>query len=371
MPTLSPTLQPQLPPADTRHPVAYLTHPGPQLARDLGRLFGPLGWWPDSAYRALLGRLNLPPFVTGTFHYRDRPERVAGWLILVPLTPDQLRAGGSRVHALIGRAVDRAAQLGARTVGLGSLLGPATGNGTDLRRRTDTGVTTGSAFTAAMALRAAQRLLTQCEPAACVALVGPGGSVGSCLARLLAANTDHDLLLIGQNEARLRGLQATLPGGRAAISTDLTRLRDAELVILTGRVPHGAPLGPALRRGSLVLDITRPRVTGPDLLLERPDVRVIDGGLVSLPGVDLPETAGWPRGLGDAALAETLLLGLHGHPGHFALGTPTPAQAAEVTVMARGAAPLGFTLAPPHSFGQPVTVDRRFDRWSCPAGVPA
>ncbi|MDK2014437.1 MULTISPECIES: semialdehyde dehydrogenase [unclassified Deinococcus] len=344
-----------------RHPVAFLVHPRTDVAADLGGICRPLGWVPNGVYAAALRRLEFPSPVTGTLRFADDPARTAGWLITVPLTPRDLLSGGRRAQRIIGRAVDRAAQLGARTVGLGALTAPATAGGAALRHRTDIGVTNGNAFTAAMTLLGAQRLLDDLPGDALVAVVGATGSVGGCLTRLLAQRTPNPLLLVARNEARLRSLRASLPAGRAVATTDLDRVRDADLVILLTSAEDALLGSRHLKRGAAVLDDTQPRNTRPKLLLERPDVRIVDGGLVSVPGVQRRGFIGLPPGVAYACLAETLLLGLSGHRGHYSLGSPSPEQATLLLDVARQARHLGFTLAAPHSFGQPVTVTRRFE----------
>ncbi|PNY83070.1 semialdehyde dehydrogenase [Deinococcus koreensis] len=349
-----------------------MVHPRTDVARDLGGVCRPLGLIPNPVYEGLMRRVSLPSVVTGVLRYEDNPERPAGWLITVPLTPRQLLAGGPRVQGTIGRAVDRARDLGARTVGLGALTAPATGGGGVFRHREDIGVTNGNAFTAAMTFLGVQRLLAQCPPAARIAVVGASGSVGSCLTQLLAARTSNPLLLVARHEGRLRGLQARLGEGRAEITTDMARVRGADLVVLLTSAPDAVLRSEHLGLGATVLDDTQPRNTRPELLLERPDIRIVDGGLVSVPGVRRRGYLGLPTGIAFACLAETLLLGLAGHPGHFALGAPSVAQAEYLLHLAGRFSHLGFTLAAPHSFGEPVSLEPRARRPLRPLqGVPA
>jgi len=359
-----------------RHPIAFLVHPRSNVAADLGGIFRPLGWVPNRVYDAALRRVAFPSPVTGSFRHADQPGRPAGWLITVPLTPRELLGGGRRVQSIIGQAVDRAGKLGARTVGLGALTAPATAGGAALRHRTDIGVTNGNAFTAAVTLLGAQRLLAGLPAGATIALVGATGSVGACLTRLLAARTAHPLLLVARNELRLHALRDSLPAGRSEATTDMRRVREADLVILLTSAEDAVLRSEHLKPGAVVLDDTQPRNTRPELLVERPDVRIVDGGLVSVPGVHRRGFIGLPHGVAYACLAETLLLGLSGHQGHYSLGSPRPEQAEHLLTLAAQAGHLGFTLAPTHSFGRPVEPDHHPDGASftpalSPAGVRA
>ena len=114
-----------------------------------------------------------------------------------------------------------------------------------------------------------------------------------------------------------------------------------------------------LKPGAIILDDTQPRNTDPNLAVERPDVLIIDGGLVSIPGVSVNAHIGLPQGHSYACLAETMLLGLSGHQGHFSIGNPTPENITTIASQAARYRHFGFDLASLRSFNHlidPVTV---------------
>ena len=65
---------------------------------------------------------------------------------------------------------------------------------------------------------------------------------------------------------------------------------------------------------------------------------------------------GLPDGLTFACLAETMLLSISGHRGHFTLGRPTLDQVDHITDIADRHSALGFRPAAPMTFGSPTTV---------------
>ena len=65
---------------------------------------------------------------------------------------------------------------------------------------------------------------------------------------------------------------------------------------------------------------------------------------------------GLPPGQAYACFAETLLLGLAGHVGHFATGTPTLDHVAHVRGLAQR---FGVAAAAPANFGRPVLAGAR------------
>ena len=84
---------------------------------------------------------------------------------------------------------------------------------------------------------------------------------------------------------------------------------------------------------------------------------VVDGGVVDLPSLRLRGgDIGLPDGRAYACFAETALLALSGHDGHFCLGVPTLEQVDRTRELAAGLAHLGFAPAAPTSFGRPLPV---------------
>lgn len=328
---------------------AFLVHPRADLRQDMARLARPLGIVPNIVYDHALRRLPLPPL---RFASVDLDGREVGRLILVPFGARHLltdrRAGARKV----AQAVDLAAATGSDLVGLGGLTSPVTNGGRQLMRRNDIGVTNGNAFTAATVHRQVRSILAT-APSGRVAVVGATGSVGSAVTRLLARDgLGADLLLVARDRQRLSGLAETV-GARTA--TDLAAVATCDIVVLLTSAAD-ALVGPGhLGRGAVVLDATQPRNTSPDLLRRRPDVRVLDGGVVDVPGLRLRGgSIGLAPGQAFACLAETMLLSLHGHRGHFSLGRPTLDQVDRIVEIADVFGDLSFRPATPSSFGRPM-----------------
>lgn len=337
-----------------RHKVAFLVHPHLHISAELAKVKRPLGWFSNKMYQALFKHINCPIVSMGKLSYKDDPCIKAGSLLFVPLNPSELLKGGYRVQNMLNTAVDRARDLGAKTVGLGSLIALASAGGAMFRHRQDIGVTNGKAFSAAMTFLSIQRLLALCPPYARIALVGVTESVGRCVAQLVASKTEQDLLLVARNQTKLKVLQEKLGQGRAQVSTCMETVRTADLVVLLGSAIESPLQSEHLKQGAIVLDNTQPRSIHPALLRLRPDVQVIDSGLVTIPGLN----GGYlPKSKVDVCLAETLLLGLAGQTGHFSLGTPSVEQAQHMLNLATYFSHLGFGLAPMRSFGHPVHLD--------------
>ena len=336
--------------------LAFLVHPRARLSEDLARVCKPLGLVPERVYDVALRRLPVPPVTMAAVHLGGR--RI-GHIVLVPFGARHMLAQPTEGRERVARAVDHAVCLGATVVGLGALTAPVTGVGVSLRNRADIAVTNGNAFTAAV-VHDQVRTLLQGSRSGRVAIVGATGSVGTTVAKLVARGRDADeLLLVARNERRLESLRCNLSGRGVAVrsSTDLHAVRSADLVVLL-TAAAGAVLGSEhLQEGAVVLDATQPRNTTTDLARERRDVRILDGGIVSVPSLEIRGgNVGLPNGRAYACFAETTLLALSGHREHFSIGIPDLEQVEHVRSLARDHAHLGFTVASPTSFGVPVRV---------------
>jgi fatty aldehyde-generating acyl-ACP reductase len=337
---------------------AFLVHPRTDLRADLATVHPLFGALPAPVYERAFRRLPLRPWVQATITAADRPDEPFGEVIVLPLSPRQL-LGGDRafVKRRIDEGVDFAVSRGARLLGLGSLTAPATAGGARLRSRTDVGVTNGNAFTAAATARATTAVAASLGRPPVIALVGATGSVGGAVARVLArSGVAAELLLIARAANPLAALAKDL-GAVATPSVDLADCRRADIVVLMTSAVDAVLQPHHLKPGAVVIDDTQPRNTTPDLLRRRPDVTVVDGGLVLTPGlIRRGRSIGIDAGSSFACLAETALLALEGHRTHGTIGRPTLAQVEHLDTLAERYAALGFDLAPPTCFGEPVEV---------------
>jgi predicted amino acid dehydrogenase len=164
----------------------------------------------------------------------------------------------------------------------------------------------------------------------------------------------EELVLVGRTPAALAALATDLD---ATWSTDMAACRRADLIVLMTSAAGAVLTADHLKLGATVLDDTQPRNSSPTLAVERPDVTILDGGVVSTPGL---QRRGYAIGLDDdasfACLAESSLLALAGHRGHGTIGRPSMEQVDRVQDLADRYAHLGFGLAEPTSFGEPAAV---------------
>jgi predicted amino acid dehydrogenase len=279
-----------------------------------------------------------------------------GLIVALPLTPDEMaRRGLRRVAHDVGRAVDLAAVLGARIVGLGGYTVPYSRRGLAVVGR-GPAITTGNALTAGMALEALRRAAAVRQlplAGACVAVVGARGSVGALCARLLARERTRRLLLVGNPANGAAGLVrlARALSGRATtveVTTSLVALEDCNIVITATAAGRPVLDEAPLASGTIVCDVAVPPDTSSSLRA-RGDLTVIEGGRVALPDPTARFGAGnlqnLPPGITLACLAETILLALEGDTRDHGIGDDV--SVAEVDRVMALAERHGFCLATP------------------------
>jgi predicted amino acid dehydrogenase len=337
---------------------AFLIHPRTNISEDMGEINRLLRFIPSSWYEKMLAKLPIKPWVHSKIVASDSGE-VLGECICVPLSPGQLLGRNRKlVNARIEQAIKLAQSRGATLIGLGALTAPATSGGKKLEQHTDVGVTNGNGFTAAATVQAIKRVAAGFPTKPTIALVGATGSVGTAVSHKLAQDgVGSKLILIGRNTKKLDALVEQCSDVEAVAATSILACKEAQIVVLMTSAAEALLGSEHLAQGAIVIDDTQPRNTTPELLISRPDITLIDGGLVLTPGLTRTgHSIGIPSNISFACLAETALLALNGHKGHGVIGNPTAAQVNAIQDIADRNAHLGFYLAKPTSFGKPIDV---------------
>jgi acetylornithine/succinyldiaminopimelate/putrescine aminotransferase/acyl-CoA synthetase (AMP-forming)/AMP-acid ligase II/predicted amino acid dehydrogenase/acyl carrier protein len=348
---------------------AFLVHP--LEIRDYADFDAGLSPLADAQLERLSACLadNFDPFVVGdTVIVSDAGRSAQGEFVVVPRTAAELRRmPPTAAVAEIARAAEIAGQRGAEIVGLGAYLSIATHAGLALKGRALPALTTGNSYTvvaATQALRAGLALARGGLGGAAVAVLGAAGSIGRAISTLLAQEAAR-LVLLG-NPEHPAGAGARLIEAAADVIAATWRRRDAgedgggplavqildllpaspcpaeparllaqarELlrrspalvtstaasewlprvdVVITATSSTAALIQPeSLAAGAVVCDISRPSNVDPRVHEMRPDVLVIDGGVVRMPGRSvLGFNSGLGQGLAYACMAETMILAL-------------------------------------------------------------
>ena len=290
-------------------------------------------------------------------------KEIKGWFVACPLTPRRMLELPERVvYRKIIQTGRMAERLGAKILGLGAFTSVVGDGGVTIARALEVPVTTGDAYTVAVAVEAvlaAGRLLDIVPAEATAAVVGATGAIGRVVAEMLAEQV-AEMVLIGRRRHALEAEQARLRNlgvpAKVDISTEMADLQRAQLVVTVSSALDAIVEPQHLRPGSVVCDVARPRDVSAQVAAARDDVLVIDGGMVEVPGpVDFHFDFGFPPRHAYACMAETMALALEGRFDDYTVGKHITRD--QVEEIARIAHKHGFRLNGFRSFEQPVTME--------------
>jgi len=332
---------------------AFVIHP--LDVRDVARKFSFTRFLPASVVEWAIK--FLPPqkvaHITGI---RSPYAEAEGWFVSCPLTARQIMSlPPDYVVEKIIQAGHLAEMLGAKILGLGAFTKVVGDAGVSIAKRLRIPVTTGNSYTVATAVegtKEAARLMGHDLTTAVVAVVGATGAIGRVCAELLGREA-RELVLVGRDRGKLEAVADRIlyrTGRAAKISTDIVRaLREADVVITVTSAVDTVIEPEYLKPGAVVCDVARPRDVSRRVALERPDVLVIEGGVVAVPGdVDFRFDFGFPPRTAYACMAETMILALERRYESFTLGRELSTE--KVEEIAALAKKHGFKLAGFRSF---------------------
>jgi predicted amino acid dehydrogenase len=168
--------------------------------------------------------------------------------------------------------------------------------------------------------------------------------VGSACAKILARFVGT-LLIIDIKKDELQNLITQLDDQPARVKgmTNLTDVREADVVIAATNNPHILVTADYLKPGAIVIDAAQPKNVSEEVPRQRPDVLVIESAVVRTPDVNVHFDLDLGPGEVLGCLSETMILTAIGWQGHYSLGKAAPLHAAHITAAGRS---LGFHLAP-------------------------
>jgi predicted amino acid dehydrogenase len=318
---------------------AFIVHPP---SREFLKKLKPIEVISDLA-PAMMGTVEKvmaysPPFVYSTVRGIRSPMGVEaeGWLIALGATPEQMQAHDPDFTTQRILAAARIARsLGAQIMGIGLLPKAMKDSSQQVAKQAALPITTGNSYTASAALwasaEAVRRMgLTRLKGGkilrAKTMVIGATGPVGVICSRLLATAFE-EVYLVGRNIAKLLTLQEAIlkqaPHVKLHVSTRAdTHLAQMDVVVAAS---HGAVHALDLMQvkpGCVVTDLNLPMLFSKEQTAKRPDVLVIRGGEILLPGENVEmEDIGLPAHVAYAGLAETITLALEGRFEVFSVGT--------------------------------------------------
>lgn len=295
-----------------------------------------------------------------------------GWFVAAPLLPQQmLDFPREKVYERILKAIDLGVELGAEVAGLGAFTGVVGDGGVTINERAPIPVTTGNSLTIAAGVRSLFRGADEMgidAKAATAVVVGATGSIGGACVELIAPHVGS-VILVARNETRLRKFHESVAARMpcpSSFTTDISAaVRQADLVLTATSSTQDVIEPEDLRTGAVVCELSLPHDVSRRVASERPDVLVVEGGNLRVPG-DMrwwrmrepgePFDMGLPGGTALACMSETMVLALENRCEPFTLGRGIDLdKVREIDALATRA---GFELADMRAFDLPITREQ-------------
>ena len=303
------------PKTNHRKGFAFLAHP--RDLSDIRRLTPVFNFLPDKFLKILMR--NFAPFTVTKIIYGGAQN----FIISLPLIGPDILQNKELAVKLTRRAFKLADRRGVKVVGLGAYTASITFGGAALLNLKKKGmfITTGNALTALVAVKQLKNFLELQKsrgidfPSALIcAVVGASGSTGRGITELILNGKDFSrYILIGKTPERLISLENDLAkrnllGGNVLVTNSLKSIKNADIIFVATSSHQLLIKSNLIKHGAIICDITQPRNVSRDLLEERLDVKIIDGGLVETPKINYNGVLGLPPHYAFACLAETIML---------------------------------------------------------------
>ena len=281
--------------------------------------------------------LHLPPFIvskiTGLVTHDGKP--LTGVVIGIPMTARQLLEHREMALCRIIQAVNKAKSRGARYVGLGAMTASLSRGGKDvIEQVANVYVTTGRTFTIINITNYIEYCVKRFNldrNTIRVGIVGAAGGIGSGVAISLARKNYRNLLLIDL-ERKLSNLKkhiTVLENHSKILSVGLSHkvgdVISCDIVVTATSSPEIVIRSEDIKSGTIIVNDAQPSDISPEILRNRPDVLVIEGGVLHAENIDSHFNYGLAH-KNDvfSCLAETLLLSSIGSDGHYSIDDFNP-----------------------------------------------
>lgn len=354
---------------------AFIIHPRLREDCDFGRRVGTflgigekLGMklTPKKPFEWVFSHLKGRCGFTVCSHF-DILGRAEGYLIAVLLTAEQMI--NLKPRYVRKRIIDDAIlyaqnKLGVDIVGLGAYTSPLTDNGNAVIKdeRIKCRITHGDSLSAASVLPLAQeclRIKNLSFDSCRIAIIGGAGIVGRGTAILLSELNPAGMILTGRTLIKLEKVAAEIRNngytGQLETTVDNSTIINADLIIASTSDPKAIIKPEWLKESCVVIDMAQPYNMSNATAFLRPDVLRVDGGYMSIPGVNINFEMGPPQGATFACFTETMLLSLGNDCDHH-VGPIDPLFA---KIMLKQAKDSGFGIAPLTSFSEKIKIDRQ------------
>lgn len=292
----------------------FLAHPL-DLLPDIARKYPIASRMPKWLLK-IISRYHPPTILGKVKGFRKQDGSIAeGWIVFCSLSTRMMVLKEALAKKKILQAAKFSEKLGGKILGLGAFVPIMTEDGTYLKGKTKMALTTGSAFSAVIAIQNVLKAskLAKLDFKKCnLAVIGAAGSVGSVCAKALARDFEN-ILLIDKNIPGLDKISTSLKQAfnqkNIIQSDDINKIKDADIVLVVTNTPGAIVRSTHLKPGAMIVDAAQPRNVSIKVPHERKDVVVIESGIAEADSITVDCNIGFEsKKEVYSCLAEVLIL---------------------------------------------------------------
>lgn len=331
--------------------IGFLVHS--RNHRDLIRKFPILKYTPAKFVDFVAA--HLPPIIVSKITGLKSKEGkdIEGYIIGVTMTARQMIEHREKATHKIIQACKYAEKKGVGIIGLGALTASFSKGGLDILPHVkEIGITTGRAYTTKTVTDYVKYCVENfgfTKNNVRLAIVGAAGSVGSSCAKILAEWGIKNMLFVDvakraeHLKSSVEHLQSVHGNINIEVSHAITAVKDYDIIITATNTPEALIRTEDIAPGTIIINDAQPSDVPVEVIRERKDILVIEGGVIYTPGIK----CNFNLGLVDredtfCCLGEVLVLARNNHFAHFATGELKQELVAEIEKMSEG---MNFTIS--------------------------
>ncbi len=330
---------------------AFLVHS--RNVEDMFRKYPLLKVFPRSLVN--WGLKHWPPIVVSriTGLKSKKGTELVGYVIGIPMTARQMMEDRNQALNQIKKASRLAEKMGVGIMGFGALTSSFSKGGLDIVDEVEKlGITTGRAYTTKTVSDYVKKCIQEFDlrkEDVVVAIVGAGGSVGSSCAKILAKYGVKNFLFIDlekratQLKQQITHMLKSHGDLNIQVSHLISDIKNSNIILTATNAPEVLVTSEDVAPGTIIINDAQPSDVSPEIIKNRDDVIVIEGGIINTPGINCNFNFGLAsREDAFCCLGEVLILAYNEHFKHFALGELDLDLIDEIEKMSEG---LNFRLA--------------------------
>lgn len=263
---------------------------------DLPRRFPILRFLPDFLFDFIT--LHFPPFVvspiTGLKDKNRNP--INGLVVGIPMTARQLIENKDKGLRRVVEAVELSKSRGVKYIGLGAMTASLTRGGRDVIDQVkDLYITTGRTYTVKNIIDYVGFCVGKFNLDSSnvkIGIVGAAGGIGSGVAVALARKGYKNFLLIDLERKNLRLknrieiLEKHATNLKIELSHKVNDVESCQIIIAATSSPEIVIRSEDVSSGTIIINDAQPSDVSPEILNNRSDVMVIEGGVLNAPNMN-------------------------------------------------------------------------------------